>query len=159
LGEGEAQEFRGRGRLILLGACIGILASVVALVVYVKIWPHQLKSNGMTYQDLVTVILTALAVMIALLGLGVAILAVWGFTTFQKMAQDAARTYVSNDIEKGRLRTHLEALVTAHLNKESEEGGTYRKILEDAADRYALARGQKPSGTGVTSEDEDEGDV
>ena len=155
----EAKEVRARGRLILLGACIGILTTVVALVFYVNAWPHQLKPNGMTYQDLVTVILTALAVMLAVLGIGVALLAVWGFTTFQQMARDTARNYVSNDIEKGQLRKHLESLVTDHLNKESGEGGAYRKILEDAADRFVLARGQRPSGTGITSDDEDEGDV
>lgn len=163
--EEEAREVRAKGRLILLGACIGVLTTAVALVVYVNLWPHQLKPNGMTYQELVAIILTALGVMLAVLALGVALLAVWGFTTFQQMTKDTARDYVSNDIEKGQLRRHLEKLVTEHMKKESGPGGKFDQILKAEALRISISGADAPA-SGVrgvppdrAGDDEDEGEV
>ena len=162
--EEEAKGVRSKGRLILLGACVGILTTAVALIFYVNVWPHQLKPNGMSYAELVTVILAALGVMLASLGLGVAALAVWGFTAFQRMVRDTARAYVSNDIEKGQLRRHLEMLVTDHMNKESEPGGRFDQILKAEALRISISGADAPA-SGVRAppdragEDEDEGEV
>jgi hypothetical protein len=160
----EAKEVRPWGRLLLLGACIGVLTTVITLVVYVNMWPHQLKPNGMSYAELVTVILAALGVMLAVLALFVAALAVWGITTFQRMVRETARTYVSNDIEKGQLRNHLESLVTDHMNKASEPGGWFEQILKAEALRISISGADSPA-SGVRArpdragEDEDEGEV
>lgn len=149
----------GWARLFLRVAA-WFIQTMVGVFIYTKIFPNKLVPDlELKYSDLITIILASVAIMAALFGLFIGALAIWGYTQLSKLAVDAAKDYVKYDIRKGDTKKLIASLVTAHLSNDAEEGGIYRKILEEAADRYALSGANKVSETGVSSEDEDEGDA
>ncbi|MGY0791566.1 hypothetical protein [Azospirillum argentinense] len=48
------------------------------------------SQHSMSYADFVAILLTAIAVIVASLGVGVAVLAIWGYQTISKNTKDAA---------------------------------------------------------------------
>lgn len=56
-------------------------------------------SSGMSFESAITIILTALAVMLALFAIGVAIMAVWGYYGFKDFVRDAAKKHVESAMD------------------------------------------------------------
>lgn len=48
-----------------------------------------------SYQEFISIILTALAVMLAVLAIGMAVLGVWGYLGFKDIVREAAKAHVS----------------------------------------------------------------
>lgn len=69
----------------------------------------------MDYKDLAAILLGAAALLITVLGVFVAVLAVWGYTQFEKMAKDTTKEFIGLQLREGDLRRDIEALVSKHL--------------------------------------------
>jgi hypothetical protein len=48
-----------------------------------------------SYQELISIVLSALALMLAILALGMAVLGVWGYLGFKEIVREAAKAHVS----------------------------------------------------------------
>ena len=57
----------------------------------------DLHPNGIEYKDLITIILTAIAVLLASVTIFVALMAIWGYSTIRDAAEKAARE-VATDV-------------------------------------------------------------
>ena len=117
----------------------------------------RLVPEKMTYAELTAVMLAAVSVLVTILGVVVAILAVWGYSNFKGIAESSARLQVSNEIESGRLKGHLEESVTSFMQREFADAGKLRRLLEEQIDRIIISGpGQRAK---EESEDEHEADV
>jgi hypothetical protein len=122
-------------------------------------------SNNMPYQDLAAVLLTAVAVIVTVLGVSMAILAVWGYASFERIAKKAARDYVKGDIKNGKLRRQVEILavetMTRYMDEAMGDQGKLRSMLEERLDRALFAGGGGASSPSVQPNiiDPDEADV
>lgn len=57
----------------------------------------DLHPNGIEYKDLITIILTAIAVLLASVTIFVALMAIWGYTSIREAAEKSARE-VATDV-------------------------------------------------------------
>ena len=90
------------GGLLLLGALVGVASHL-----FVNTAPKDIS-----YADLVVIVLTALAVMLAILGLGLAALTIVGWATFEAKLRDNSFSYFAEQLGKdGPLRRELETLL------------------------------------------------
>lgn len=91
----------------LLGVAILLLFGIVLSQLMVAHAPPKIA-----YFDLLMVILTVLSVMITGLGLGLAVLGVIGWATFEAKLRDHSFSYFAAELGKdGKLRREFEALI------------------------------------------------
>lgn len=77
-----------RPSIFLVGAALLTLFLMnLASVLFISVNGPQ---HSMSYADFVAILLTAIAVIVASLGVGVAVLAIWGYQTISKNTKDAA---------------------------------------------------------------------
>jgi hypothetical protein len=88
----------------------------------------------MTYADMAAIMLGAVAVIVTVLGVFIAILAVWGYSQFRNMATSAASSHIDAQIKDGQLKVQIETVINAYLDKELSSAGNLRKIIEERAD-------------------------
>jgi MFS superfamily sulfate permease-like transporter len=53
------------------------------------------KVATMSFENAITIILTALGVMLAVLAIGIAVAAIWGYAGFKEFVREAAKTHVA----------------------------------------------------------------
>ena len=148
----------------LIGGLVGGLAIAAIFVGVHSVWPRRLVPNNMPYQDLAAVLLTSVAVIVTVLGVSMAILAVWGYASFERIAKKAARDYVKKDVKSGRLKRQVEMLaeetMTRYMDVAMGDQGKLRLMLEARLDRALLAGGGASSiastQPGVIDPDEDD---
>lgn len=124
---------------MLRAALAGLLAGVIGggIVVVCQTNGFRLLPETMSYADLAAVLLGAAAVLLAIIGVFVAALAVWGFTAFRSMTKNSAKAYVRVQLKQGELRSHVETTVTQFLEKEFESA-KLRGLLEDRLDELLV---------------------
>jgi hypothetical protein len=99
-------------RFLLIGlavlVAIGlILFSLSASRLIAGSAPAEIK-----YTDVVVIVLTALSLMITILGIGLAVMGVIGWATFESKLRDSSLTYFAEQLGKdGPLRRELESLL------------------------------------------------
>lgn len=77
-----------RPSIFIAGAALlALFLMNLASVLFISVNGSQ---HSMSYADFVAIILTAIAVIVASLGVGVAVLAIWGYQTISKNTKDAA---------------------------------------------------------------------
>lgn len=129
----------------LISVCSAILGGLI-------VWGAQghyisLRPEGLTYAELAAVLLGVASLMVGVIGIGVAILAIWGFKYFKQIAVSEAQRKVSADLDAGESKRLIEetARSTAAVKVEQElVQGEARKILESEVARAiatALANG------------------
>ena len=91
----------------------------------------------MTYPELVSILLTGIAVILAVLALFVASLAVWGYSQFKEMTRAASASHIEGMLKAGAFRTEIEGLIIKHVSSQLEDGAL-RKILVDRVDALIL---------------------
>jgi hypothetical protein len=142
----------------LIGGLIGSVAFGAVGVAIYHSWPGSLKSDDMHYQDLAAVLLAAVAVIVTVFGVMMAVLAIWGYTTFRGIAKKAARKsaqdYVKRDVESGTIGKIVEALAIDSVNRYMDaamgDQGKLRLMLESRLDRALFESG----GSGPRSQPE-----
>jgi hypothetical protein len=99
----------------------------------------RLVPGEMSYAELSAVMLAAVTVVVTVLGVIVAIIAIWGYAHFKGIAEKSAKTQVSTEIESGSLKDHLEASVTGFMQREFGDQGKLRALLEDRVDQIIIS--------------------
>ena len=118
--------------MFLLGALAGVII-VIALLFRLQVRPSSTENLTMSYADLAAVMLGAVAVIVTVLGVFIAILAIYGYSQFRSMATAAASNHVANDLKDGKLRTEIEKMVGKYLSDELSSGNL-RKMIERRVD-------------------------
>jgi len=97
---------------------------------------YEVPKAGMSYEGFVTILLTALAVMLAVFAIGVAFLAVWGYAGFS----DAVKKAVGSQVESAmdlHLRKYPDAAKFIALFEEMEN----RLVFLDTVQNKIVNRG------------------
>jgi hypothetical protein len=131
--------------LLLSGLAGGVIATAILIVVF-RYWPNTLVRGGMSYAELATIVLTGVAVLITILGVFVAILAVWGFGNFEELAKRAAKAHVRDQIKTGKLKFVIESATNSYLEEEFAEDGRLLNILYSRVDAIILNDASRRSG-------------
>lgn len=91
------------------------LAAIVTLTTATTMALHSVRGTvvpNIKYIDLIAVVLSALSVMITVLGIFLAALAIIGWATFETKLRDSSLNYFTSQLgEGGALRKELEALL------------------------------------------------
>jgi heme/copper-type cytochrome/quinol oxidase subunit 2 len=98
--------------------------------------------GALEYKDLVSILLTAVTVVLAVLGIAIAILAIWGYKEFMAKAESKA-TESAGAVAKTLVDTYLTSEEFSIRFAQAAE----RLNKEKGASRVAL--GDKPDGKGV----------
>ena len=119
-------------------------ASAGSVIGAALLWVFQgnslrLVPEQMSYADLAAVMLSAVSVLVTILGVIVAIVAIWGYSHFKGIAENSAKSQVSNELEKGTLKQHLENSVTSFMQREFGDSGKLRTLLEERVDQIIIA--------------------
>jgi hypothetical protein len=118
---------------LIFGA--GVLLGEMVIVSYVAQWyssPTGTKM-AMSYPELVAILLTGIAVILAVLALFVASLAVWGYSQFKEMTRSASADHLEKLLKAGTFRNEIESLIIKHVSSQLEHG-ELRKILVERVD-------------------------
>jgi ABC-type Co2+ transport system permease subunit len=108
-------------------------------------------SGGMEYKDFVAILLTAVTVVLAVLAIGVAVLAIWGYKELLRMAELQAEgvaktfldSYVTSPLFKAEAEQVWERLIQDHIAKsltsktteaENKERGSFDSIPDEPKD-------------------------
>ena len=89
-----------------------LLLNVIALMIairYFGLWPLLPNTDGIEYKDLITIILAALAVILAAVTIFIAVMAVWGYNAIRESAEKAARE-VAKDVAQTVAAREAESL-------------------------------------------------
>jgi hypothetical protein len=97
-------------------AKVALIVIALALVLAVIVLSQLMVRHAPTeidYNDLLIIVLTVLSIMITVLGLGLAVVGVIGWATFEAKLKDNSFKYFANELGKdGQLRREFEALLT-----------------------------------------------
>ena len=129
-----------RGFQIFLGAAYLSGAFVGWFFIYKAGWVAEIGSSGIEYKDFISIILTALAIMIAILGAFIAVLAVYGSQGIKEEAiGEAARVarMTAKDVAVPVAEEVAAKAVAAHLEQMAP-------IIKGAD--YGVAAGQDKNG-------------
>jgi hypothetical protein len=127
--------------ILLMGILLGVVITVSSLVGF-HISPMDIAELEMSYADMAAIMLGAVSVIVTVLGVFIAILALWGYSQFKKSAMRAAAHHVSNALESGSLRTEVERLIISEVVSQLD-GGKLEKIMEDRVNRALFSGAQR----------------
>lgn len=107
----------------ILGA---ISASLIILTVTTAF--DEIPNQRIAYADLAAVLLTAAAVLITIFGVGIAILSIWGYTQFKRIAENAAIEYIAEQIRSGSIEKQISDKISSEV-KSTVNSGEMRQII------------------------------
>ena len=122
-------------KTIVVAAISGVAGG--ALVWLFQAGSLNLTPLGMQYADLAAVMLGAVAVLLTILGVFLAIFAIWGYSQFRSIVEGAAVRHASQSIREGELKDLVEERAVAFMTT-SFETGRLRRLLEDRVDQIIL---------------------
>lgn len=91
----------------------------------------------MSYSDLAALLLTAVAIIVTVLGVFIAILAFWGYSQFRRSSKSAAVQFVKAELENGKIRKEISEIVVAEVVRQLDDG-KLKDIIEDAVNRNII---------------------
>lgn len=98
-------------KFFILALVAAISGAVVTGAFHLGIAPAQVDAADVSYADFLAITLTALALMITILGFFVATAGVIGWTTLENKLKDHSTSYFKDQLSKdGELRAELEEL-------------------------------------------------
>lgn len=84
----------------------------------------------MSYTDLVAILLTATSTIITILGVFVALLAIWGYSQFEKMTKEASTRHLERLLQSGKFRDEVDQTILTHVSAElAKETSPFRDLL------------------------------
>ncbi len=94
----------------------------------------NLTPVGMTYDQLAATLLAGSALLVTIFGVGIAILALWGFNSMKDGAVRAAKTAaverVDNQLASGEIRVHVENIVLRFMRERTQDGSLQALVEE-----------------------------
>lgn len=96
------------------------LIALVLWIFYRSGWSFRAGESQIEYKDFLSLVLTALSLMIAVLGAGIAILAVYGFQEIKREAREVARG-AAIEVAKGAAESTATRTAEAVATKVSNE--------------------------------------
>jgi hypothetical protein len=133
--------FIGFGVLLLV-----LVSGFVGFAIHNKFGPTPLSagqsSYNMSYADLVAVLLSASALLLTLLGFGIAILAFVGWNSIAAHAETVARTSIEESLKRNKplyktITSNAVDATNEFLKVQFSEGGEMQKLVEKVAERSA----------------------
>jgi len=140
----------------LIGALVGGVIGG-CLVWYGQTRSLQIVPLNMTYSDFAAILLTAVSVLVTVLGVFIAALAIWGYSQFKTFAQNAAKDHVSSQLKDGELRTHIEEVAEKFLESDFSSG-KLRKLIEERIDYVIYSGAAQRAASEERDANEEEGD-
>lgn len=122
--------------LFLMGLISGVIGTVCVLI-GIRVKPEQLKSIFMSYTDFVIVMLTAVTVVITILAIFIAILALWGYSQFQKLTETASKNHLEKLLQEGPFAKRIEEAIVQHVSGQLQRG-ELRSLLAERVDSIIL---------------------
>ncbi|WP_119254561.1 hypothetical protein [Shinella zoogloeoides] len=122
--------------MFAVGVLAGLIFAICVLVGF-HLGPEDLQSVTMSYADLAAIMLGAVSVIVTVLGVGIAVLALWGYAQFKQSAAKAAHDHVDDELKAGVLRDQISHLIVAEVTKQMDDG-KLRKIMEERVDRQRM---------------------
>ncbi len=114
---------------LVVGGITGALSSIVLLS-----WLGDITPNGVSYTDLAAVLLTAVGVLVTVLGVIFAIAAFWGFAELKRSAVNAAEAasidHVREQIKNGSVRDYLSKAVSEEIESPQTEARINKRVDE-----------------------------
>ena len=101
-------------KFLALAFVAGLCGAIVTMVYHSSLAPGATPSLDLKYVDFVSITLTALSLMITVLGFFIAAASVIGWTTIETKLRDHSVSYFKDQLKKdGPLRTELEIIIAA----------------------------------------------
>lgn len=101
-------------KFLALAIIAALSAAIVTAVYHSALAPNSTPSMDLKYIDFISITLTALSLMITVLGFFVAAASVIGWTTIENKLRDHSVNYFKEELGKdGKLRAEFEELISA----------------------------------------------
>jgi hypothetical protein len=120
------------------GVACGVMYTVCAFVPF----GFEPSKSQMQYSDLVAVLLTGIGVILATLAVFIGVAAVWGYSQFQKMTQEASAAHLEKLLSSGKFKDGIDALIVSHVSSQLADG-KLRDLLAERIDRTLLQDAQR----------------
>lgn len=122
--------------IFLVGLLSGVIVTM-GILIKIKVVPEQMQNTGMSYTDFITVMLTAVTVVITILAIFIGILALWGYSQFQKLTETASQNHLEKMLLEGPFAARIEAAIIQHISEQLQRG-ELRKLLVERVDSILL---------------------
>ena len=90
---------------------------------------------GVSYSELAAIMLGAVAVLVAIIGIGVAVLAVWGYGQLNQQARRAATKHVKDQLREGNLKKEIEQMILKHVEHQIKIESPLRTLISQQVSR------------------------
>ncbi|WP_413710768.1 hypothetical protein [Rhizobium sp. Rhizsp82] len=101
----------------------------------------------MSYTDLVAILLTATSTIITILGVFVAVLAIWGYSQFEKMTREASTRHLEKLLQSGKFRDEIDQTILKHVSSElAKESSPFRDLLRQQIETMMLTDASRRQG-------------
>jgi uncharacterized membrane protein len=124
-----------RGFLAIANLCT---IALVLWIFYKSGWAFKAGGAQIEYKDFLSLVLTALSLMVAVLGAGIAILAVYGFQEIKREAGQVARN-TATEVAKNTAEAVTTKVATEYMSQRVPE-------ISGSADYGAAAGGEDKNG-------------
>lgn len=134
----SARDSEPNGILLFLG---GILCGVMlftGLFVSINIDRSSAKAIEVSYSDFITLMLTAVTVVLAVLAIMFGVLAFWGYSNLRSIIQKSAHKYLEKSFTDGLFDRKIDKSVEK-LVREQIESSSFRALIIDAIDKRAVS--------------------
>lgn len=128
---------------LILALIAGVSGAVVTVALHMGIAPESLTADDLSYSDFLSITLTALGLMITVLGFFVAAAGVIGWTTLESKLRSHSIEYFQEQLQKdGSLRQELEEIIVkigyaGVENFKAQKGMTDNQNLKEVAEEEA----------------------
>jgi hypothetical protein len=105
-------------------------------------------SNGIEYKDIISLLLTAITVVLAALAIGIAVLAIWGYNSIRESAERAAGDVAERTAKEVADQTAREVATTVALRSSEDMMSHMKRNLgveatQETEDRLSEALSEK----------------
>ncbi len=137
--------------IFLSGILIGTIATVTLLISF-RIEPSSLEDINMEYAEFISIVLTAVTVILAVLAVLIGLLAIWGYSQFERMTKSASAKHLEKMLLNGPFSKNIDETIIKHVSSQLEDG-ELRKILIDRIDAISITDAAKRAKENTESED------
>jgi hypothetical protein len=138
--------------LFLTGLLAGQILTSIFIFHWFSLYPGT--SPKMAYHEYVSVLLTGIAVILAVLALFIAALAVWGYSQFKEMTRSASAAHLEKMLSAGKFREDVELLIANHVVSQLD-GSDLRQILTERVDKIIQGDAEKRASGDTKTNDTD----
>lgn len=99
-------------KFLILAFVAGVSGAIVTVLLHMGVAPETIAADDLSYSDFISITLTALALMITVLGIFVAAAGVIGWTTLENKLRSHSIEYFQDQLKKdAKLRKDFEEII------------------------------------------------